>query len=156
MAQRGALLVKPIVAQREVVQLDDRAIGFVSEAVADFVQLVDGGEQFRFRVAEPGFSGVLKPSSLSQSNMSCWRAGAAPPSIYPKCVKDDAQRPFGHEARVQLLERAGGGAAGIGKKFLARRRTFGIHFLKTGARHIDFAPHFQQARDAAMGESYWK
>ena len=53
----------------------------------------------------------------------------------------------------KLLERAGGGVAGIGKDFLARRRALGVEFLESVARHIDFAPHFQHVRAGPWRES---
>ena len=62
-----------------------------------------------------------------------------------EAVKDRVQRPFGHEARVQLLERAGGGVARIGENLLARRRALGIEFLEPARVMIDFAAHFQHA-----------
>jgi hypothetical protein len=92
-------------------------------------------------MAKPGFFRRLEPQLFQpiQHFVLTLRAGALDAA---QAVENNAQRAFGHDARVQLLEGAGGGIAGIGENFLARRRAFFIKLLKTGARHINFAPHF--------------
>jgi hypothetical protein len=47
-------------------------------------------------------------------------------------VKNNVERPFGDDARVQLLERTGGGIPRVGKKLLAGRLALGIELLKSG------------------------
>ena len=55
--------------------------------------------------------------------------------------------------RIQLLERAGGGVAGVGKRFFP----FGFEFLVDGLefldRHVSLAAHFQQFRRSGIRQN---
>ena len=64
-------------------------------------------------------------------------------------VEEKVERAAGGDLRIQLLEGAGGGVAGIGEHVLAGFFPLPVEALKTLRRIEDFAAHFQQPRHGA-------
>ena len=132
---------------REGVELDDRAVGLVGEAAAHFVQFVDGGHQLVGRAAVPGLLGRLEAQRAEPREHLVLRPRQRRGAFdLPQAVEHDVQRALGDDARVELLERAGGGVARIGKQLLAGRLAFRVQLLEAGLGQVDFAAHFEQAR----------
>src|SRR5437867_7735225 len=61
-----------------------------------------------------------------------------------QAVEHYVQSTPSHYPRVQLLERAGGGVARIGKWFFVRSQSLGVCSFKFVQRQINFAPDFEQ------------
>ena len=73
-------------------------------------------------------------------------------------VQDEPERALADQRRVQLLERAGGGIARIGKLRQARGGALLVHFGKALAGHVDLAADFEQIRarlSARAGRRGW-
>ena len=112
---RGA---KPL-AQRDGIEFDDCAIGFVGKVVADFVELVDGAEQFLHRTAVPVFLRRLEPERFKPMEQLDLRRRHPPAFHFAGSIENDVELAPGDEAGVELLERAGGGIARVGEGFFA-------------------------------------
>ena len=132
-------------AQTPLVQLHHRPVGRVGKIAAPGIELLHGGEQLALRPAEPrffrdgqaGFLDQLKPLLLRGAGHALQFAGA---------VKHDGKRALGHEARVELLQRAGGGVARIGEERFARGLALLVQLVEGAARIIDLASHLQHRR----------
>ena len=59
-------------------------------------------------------------------------------------VKHGANGTLRDEARIELLERAGGGVAGVGKRLFTGGGEFGVDGLKILRRHVRLTAHFDQ------------
>ena len=96
----------------------------------------------------PGLLGVSEPERLEPcaalhrglgGSSAALRHGRRP-------YNNDVQRAFGHDAGIELLERAGGGVARVGEGFLAGGFALGVEFFETSFGEINFAAHFEQRR----------
>src|SRR5260370_35578699 len=65
-----------------------------------------------------------------------------------QAVEHNIERPFGGNARVELLERTGGGVARIGEGFLSRSLALSIQLQKGSFGQVNFAACFQEGRTA--------
>ena len=136
------------------VQLDHRTISFVSELAPHLLEFFNRSDQFIGRAAVPGFFRRLEPKLLKPLQ----RIGMALRQLrsvfdVAEAVENDIQWPFGDDACIQLLERAGRGIARIGKGLLARGFAFRIKFLKTCPGEIDLTAHLQNVGRGTFGAS---
>ena len=67
-------------------------------------------------------------------------------------VKDDVERPPGHQRGVELLERPGGGVAWVGEQRFTLGLARLVHFFKTGPRHDDLAACLEHVRHLPLAK----
>ena len=120
-------------ALRKGVQLDDRPVGLVGETAPHPIQFFDGGEQFVCRAAMPGLLRRLEAERFQPGQhlvLPLRLLGRA--FDLAEAIEDNVERALGDDARVELLERAGGGVARVGELFLARRFALRVQLLEAG------------------------
>ena len=131
--------------RRHARHLHHRAVRFVRQRAAHGVQFADGGEDSLQVIRAPEAIRFAQTHAIKQrvelrdrlQRHALRRAEA---------VEDNVQRPPRRDARVELLERPGGGIARIRKARLPRGRALFIHRAKGRRRHEDLAAHLQQPR----------
>ncbi len=64
---------------------------------------------------------------------------------FTSSVGDNAEPALGDDARIELLERAGGRIAWVGEGLVAGFDDGSVHPLELGGRHKDFAAHFENS-----------
>ena len=142
---RGFVRGADFFPERDGVEFDDGAVGFVSEGFGDGLQFADTGQQLVGGPASPDFfrSFETRRSQIIQCFDLRFRRVAVFLLQGDNAVDDGIQRAFCDQLRIQLLQGTGRRIARIDEGGFASRLAFGIEFGKTFFGHEDFAAHFE-------------
>ena len=129
-------------AQGEIIQLDHRTIGLVGELRPQPVKLLHRRPQFGKTANRPGPVVGAQAADAEIVQQLALRGGRHARRLAAG-IEDRLERPLGNDPGIKLLERAGGGIAGIGKGVLAGGAAAGVEGFKAFAAHEDLAARLE-------------
>ena len=147
MAQRGALLVKPILRRwSRSFDLDDRAVDLVAEVVAGVEH--GGGEVVHAGQAVEALDPVVDgDTGAAQPLQDVPVGGEARVGVEGAGpVGEDGQVPAGGDIGVELAQRPGGGVAGVGEEPLVGLALATVEIGERFEGHEDLAPDLHDVR----------
>ena len=130
-----------LTAHGEIVDLDDYAVRGEGQFAPRLVPVVDIGVDLvgvvadtrRIRDLEAPFAGFLETLPMARERQF----------VASQLIERAIQSALGHDGRRLLLERSGGGVAGIGEELLAVGLALGVEPVERGVGHQYFAPDFE-------------
>jgi len=138
----------------ERVHLHHHAVGVVGELGAELVPLADRRPQLVPAATEP----ALRRGREAELGQRLEHAVVGTGQLVAgrRLVHDDPERAAGHQARIELLERAGRGVARVLERLLAGGDAVGVDPGEVGAPHVDLAAHGEVdlAREAERQASH--
>ena len=132
--------------ERTVVDLDDRAVHFERKRMAERLEFVDRAVDFVHAAARPSSrldGEAERPQALRERAV---RGGVRLAAQRSDTVENRGERALRHLARVEQLERAGGGVARILERFLAAGDLLAREFEEAALGHVDFAARLERLR----------
>ena len=133
------------IAQTPFVELHHRAIRGVRKIFPREIEFLHRGQKPGLRFGRPEFFRDWQSRFLDEVKpFDLCRAPDATQLSRP--VKHNRERTLRHQARIELLQRPGGGVERVRESRLARGFTLAVQLVEGSSRVIDLAPHLQYRR----------